>query len=131
MAEDPPDCSRVLDERDQPEPAATSRARQHVEPARLRAERCGEVSPQLGVHPEPSEGGKVRCISCAQSQFRPGRMDRVDSRTCADSAPSGSADAIMASEPSPGSTPTPGAGVAASLGRGNRDRQAACAASTP
>jgi hypothetical protein len=53
MLQDPPNRTRGLNERDQPKPAATTRARQYVEPPKM----CR--------------------INCAHSQFDPGRTGRV------------------------------------------------------
>jgi hypothetical protein len=53
VPQDPPDDRGILDEGDEPQPASAPRTREHVKPARLRAKRFGEASPE----PRRAEAG--------------------------------------------------------------------------
>jgi hypothetical protein len=70
MRQDPLDDTWRVNQRQQSQTAAAAAAQERIEATRLRAMRSGEVSPKLGMEHMPSEGGKLRRISSAQSMFR-------------------------------------------------------------
>jgi hypothetical protein len=141
MANDSLDNLAVLDERNETKPPAAARACERVEPARLRATRPrsaqrggGSASARSRQSSawivKPSDGGKLRRINSAHSQFEPDRAAPAGADGGGSSVrPVG---AIGRAESARASTTVSTVAVGtATPGRGSLDRHAASAPSTP